>query len=354
MRTWTRREFIALGAGGVILLAGGAIVRVLNTPAQIVTSRTTTPAPQSNPGMFAQPAITLPLPLWITSNEDFYNVQYNQIPEVSLTSWSLTIYGLVREKLRLTFDEVRALPSVARMHTLECIGNPAGGNLIGNAEWRGVSLKALLERAGVDANATHVTIGGVDEYLTSVPIARALNEHAMLAFEMNGQPLPLKHGFPLRAILPGVYGQKQPKWVTGIHVTDQEELGYWEQQGWSREAVIQLNSGIKIPSEGKPLVRGDLLVAGVAHASEIGVRSVEVSIDGGRTWNEATLTRGTTPYVWTPWGYVFRNVSAGQWRLMVRATDNAGVRQDQMEAGILADVFPNGTSAIHSILIDVI
>ncbi len=175
----------------------------------------------------------------------------------------------------------------------------------------------------------------------------------MLAYEMNSVALPLKHGFPLRAILPGVYGQKQPKWVTGIHVTDVEDLGPWEKQGWSREAEIQINSLIKIPREGKPLARGDILIAGVAHATAVGVKSVHVSTDGGTKWDEATLTRGPSPYVWTPWGYIWKNPTPGDYILAVRATDNAGNAQASRGFSFFGDAFPNGTNAIHSISIQV-
>jgi DMSO/TMAO reductase YedYZ molybdopterin-dependent catalytic subunit len=203
---------------------------------------------------------------------------------------------------------------------------------------------AWVARAG----AKFVTIGGIDEYLTSVPIGRAMHEHSLLAYEMNGKPLPLDHGYPLRAILPGVYGQKQPKWVTGIGVMEEEELGPWELKGWSREAMIQLNSAIKAPREGTSVPRGDIFLAGVAIASEVGIQSVQVSLDGGKTWTESVLTHGPTPYVWTQWGHQMRDVKPGQYQLMVRAIDERGNIQDQLGTGILAGVFPNGTSELHS------
>lgn len=353
MRTWTRREFIALGAGGILLLAGGGIARVLTTPAQTKTPSQTIPAPQSTPGTFAQSASDLPLPLWITRNEDFYTVQYDQVPSVGMGSWSLVVHGMVREQLRLTYDEVKALPATTTMHTLECIGNPAGGNLIGNATWRGISLRALLERAGASDQAKFVVIGGIDEYLTSVPIATAMHDHAMLAYTMNDQPLPLKHGFPLRAILPGVYGQKQPKWITSIEVSDEDKLGPWEQRGWSRRATIQLNSGIKSPREFAQLAREDVLIAGFAHTHEIGVRAVQVSTDTGKTWHEAILTRGPSPFVWTVWGYRWQDPAPGKYVLMVRAIDHAGYVQDQAAPSLLRDVFPDGTSGMHIVVVEI-
>ncbi len=354
MRTWTRREFLTFGTGGLFILTGGGVlVRVLGESNR-APIKTQIPASKSNKFFPNGVPISLPLPLWLTRNEDFYSVKYAEVPSVSLSSWSLTLHGLVRDPLRFSYDEIKSLPSLTTLHTLECIGNPVGGDLIGNATWRGVSLKALLERAGVDSRAQWVVIGGVDEYFTSLPISTVLHEHAMLAYEMNDVPLPLSHGYPLRAILPGVYGQKQPKWVTGIKVTDSEELGPWEQKGWSREAKIQLNSAIKTPMDAEQLNRGDILIAGVAHASETGIKSVELSVDDGKTWSETMLTRGPSRYVWTQWGFLWRNPAPGKHALLVRATDNAGKTQDDASSGILADEYPNGTSAIHSIVIEVL
>jgi DMSO/TMAO reductase YedYZ molybdopterin-dependent catalytic subunit len=350
MRNWTRREFLTLGAGGLVLLAGGGVVaRILSDSNRTAPRASAAPSPTA----FEIAKPSLPLDLWITKNEELYTVQYAQVPSIGMDSWHLLVYGLVREKIRLTYDELKALPSVTTMHTLECIGNPAGGNLIGNAEWRGVPLRALLERAGVDAQARWVVIGGVDEYFTSVPLETAMHEHALLAFEMNGETLPLPHGYPLRAILPGVYGQKQPKWITSVKVTDAEELGPWEQQGWSRSATIQLNSGIRIPREFTQLERGDILIAGFAHANEIGVQAVHISTDAGKTWHETVLTRAPSPFVWTQWGYIWKNPEPGKYVLMARATDGAGKSQEQAAPSLLRDAFPDGTSAIHVVVVEV-
>ena len=374
MPTVSRRKFITLGAGGIALLAGSGIAaRLWPQPAAthaLPLSRATqvpslqprdlgyglSPAPtvtETVPPTRSAPSVSLPVPPRVTHNDEFYVIQYDEVPAVSLSSWSLTVHGLVRQPLRLSYEDIKALQSVTTEHTLECIGNPAGGNLIGNAQWRGISLRALLERADVAASATHVVIGGVDEYLTSVPLARALHDHALLVYEMNGEPLPLRHGFPLRALLPGVYGQKQPKWITGIGLSDGEQLGPWEQKGWSRSATLQLNSAIEWPRDAQRLDPGDMLIVGVAHAGEAGVRAVEVSADGGQTWHETTLTRGPSPYVWTLWGYRWAQPAPGKYTLLVRATDNLGKRQDQMPAGLLADVFPDGTAAMHRIGVEV-
>lgn len=353
MRSWTRREFLTIGTSGLFLLTGGGLlVRVLGEPNQTPINAQTTPTKSNKFFPNGEPT-SLPLPLWVTRNEDFYSVKYDELPSISLNTWSLTFHGLVRDQLRLVYDEIRSLPSVTTMHTLECIGNPVGGNLIGNANWRGISLKALLERVGIDSRAQWVVIGGVDEYFTSLPISTVMHEHAMLAYEMNGETLPVSHGYPLRAVLPGVYGQKQPKWVTGIKVTDAEELGPWEQKGWSREATIRINSALKKPIADEQLSRGDILIAGVAHTGEAGIQSVQVSTDDGKSWNATVLTRGPSRYVWTEWGYLWQNPAPGKYTLLVRATDNAGNIQDAASSGILGDEFPSGTSAIHSVTVEI-
>ena len=297
------------------------------------------------------PSQPLPLPLALTRNEEFYSVKYSDLPSVGLDSWRLFVYGLVREPLKLTLDEVKAMPAIETMHTLECIGNPAGGNLIGNANWRGISLREVLQRAGVDTPARFVTIGGVDDYFTTVPMATATHEQALLAYAMNEQPLSRVHGFPLRALLPGVYGQKQPKWITSIEVSNEDKLGPWEQKGWSARATIKLNSGMRQPVQGTSLGRGDILIAGYAFTNETGIRAVEVSTDAGTTWHAATITPAPAPYVWTTWGWRWQNAMPGKYTLMARATARDGATQDDANAKILDDVFPDGTSAMHAFTI---
>ncbi|MBI5302558.1 MAG: molybdopterin-dependent oxidoreductase [Chloroflexi bacterium] len=351
MRRLTRREFLTISASGLVVFASGGLVSCAPTT---IPTPTPVAGPQTDGGKFTlDPKQALPLPLWITRNEDFYTVKYADLPSIGLDSWRLFVYGLVRDEMRLTLDEVKALPAITTMHTLECIGNPVGGNLIGNANWRGILLRDVLTRAGVDTRAQFVTIGGVDDYFTTVPLATALEEHALLAYAMNDQPLPLSHGFPLRALLPGVYGQKQPKWITSIEVTNEDKLGPWEQKGWSRRATIKLNSGIQEPRQGTTPARGDLLIAGYAQTNAIGIRAVDVSTDAGATWHATTITPAPSPYVWTPWGWRWRDVAAGRYTLMARATDRAGATQDDARAGILSDVFPDGTSAIHSFTLEV-
>jgi len=274
---------------------------------------------------------------------------------VNLDSWSLTLKGLVRQPLELTWADIQALPAVEVMRTLECIGNPVGGHLIGNAIWKGVSLAALLDWAGVKPGATHVIMDGADEYFTSLPLAKVQSEQALLAYEMNGAPLTPQHGFPLRALIPGVYGQKQPKWLLNIEVTDHYQVGTWEKKGWSDTAIIQVNSRIDEPRGSVAADVERLLISGIAFSDESGIHRVEVSTDDGENWERATVLPGPTPTVWTAWYSWWERPAAGRYALRVRATDGHGTRQGD-ESGrlrILGGAFPNGTSDIHRIVVTV-
>ena len=289
----------------------------------------------------------------ITPVVDFYVQSYDEVPQVNLDSWTLTIKGLVQQPQTLTWADIQALPAMEVMRTLECIGNPVGGHLMGNAMWKGVSLAALLDRAGVKPGASHVIMDGADEYFTSLPLAKLQNEQALLAYEMNGAPLTLQHGFPLRALIPGVYGQKQPKWLLNIEVTDHYEAGTWEKKGWSDTATIQVNSRIDEPRDSVAAGEERALIGGVAFADESGIRRIEVSSDDGESWQEATILPGPTPLVWTAWHAWWERPQPGKYALKVRATDGHGQRQGDESGRILGGAFPNGTSGIHRVIVTV-
>jgi DMSO/TMAO reductase YedYZ molybdopterin-dependent catalytic subunit len=256
-----------------------------------------------------------------------------------------------------------ARPQVDVMRTLECISNPAGGGLIGNATWQGISLRELLNQAGIRPGATFVTFEGQDEYYTTVPLERALDERALLVHRMNGQPLTPEHGFPLRVLLVGVYGQKQPKWISRIFVSDQDEPGPWEKSGWSNVAAIKVNSRIEAPAydvlnADAQIKRGQrTLIAGMAFSGPSGIRQVEVSVDRGQTWEEAMLVPAPAPFdktAWTGWSLWWTPALSGRVLIQARATDGDGRQQgEEQQRGILAGVFPDGTSAIHQVQVTV-
>lgn len=361
-----RRDFLRLAAGGVVLFFQAACGAAVPAPSP-------TPSPGSNlgatPVLSGASAVTpnhallkldLPVPLAITPAERFYVTTYSEtVPGFDPQLWSFSIDGWVTHPLQFTFDELRALPALETMRTLECIGNPIGGGLISNGTWKGVSLAALLKQAAVKSNAQSLIIDGADDYFTSVPLDLGMSEQALLVYELNGQPLPPQHGRPLRALLPGVYGQKQPKWITHIEVADHAEKGYWEKKGWSDSALIRPNARIDRPNDGDVISRqpGDVFtLTGVAFTSTPGVAQVKVSADDGATWQAATLTRAPAPstnFVWTSWGFDWVLPASGKFTLRVRVTDNAGKVQTDASSGLLSGVFPDGTDGIHTIVVQV-
>jgi DMSO/TMAO reductase YedYZ molybdopterin-dependent catalytic subunit len=302
-----------------------------------------------------------PEPGRITPTDKFYVLKYSStLPVVDLSLWGVQVAGLVERTLVLTWNDVMARPQIEAMRTLECISNMAGGGLIGNATWQGISLRDLLNEAGIKAGARFVTFEAQDEYYTTVPIERALDERALLVHRMNGEPLTPDHGFPLRVLLVGVYGQKQPKWISRIVVADQDELGPWEQKGWSNTAAIKVNSCIEVPAYDAQIKREQrTLVAGMAFAGPSGIRRVEISTDRGQTWEEASLVPAPVPFdktTWTGWYAWWTPIQDGRYLIQARATDGEGTQQgEEQKRGTLrvAGVFPDGTSAIHQIQVTV-
>jgi DMSO/TMAO reductase YedYZ molybdopterin-dependent catalytic subunit len=347
-----RREFLRVAVGGVVLLFQTACQSSVSTPPPRSINNSNASAPSG--GATTPPSnLGLPLPLEITPNEKFYVTSFSKgIPGFDGTTWFLEIGGLVERSLKLSLDELRALPAVEVMRTLECIGNPLGGSLIGNAMWKGTLLEPLLKQAGIKSTAKYLTLDGADDYYTAVPIDVALNEQALIAYEMNGQPLNAEHGRPLRILLPGLYGQKQPKWLTHITVTDFYQKGPWEEQGWSDDAVIRPNSRIDRPLDNNVIVGkvGDIFtVAGIAFASSWGIARVQVSVDEGATWNEATLTQAPAPFTnlaWTRWGYQWKLPTSGKYIILARATDQAGTSQMQLKPGLFSGAFPDGVNTV--------
>lgn len=308
------------------------------------------------PGRLTEP----PEPGRFTPTDKFYVLKYSStLPTADLSLWGMQVAGLVERTLTLTWNDVMARPQSDAMRTLECISNLPGGGLIGNATWQGISLRDLLNEAGVKPSARFVTFEAQDEYYTIVPLERAMDERALLVHKMNGQPLSAEHGFPLRVLLVGVYGQKQPKWISRIAVADQNDKGTWEQKGWSNTAAIKVNSRIEAPAYDAQLKRGQrALIAGMAFAGPSGIRRVEVSTDRGQSWLEATLVPGPVPFEktsWTGWYTWWTPAQTGRYLIQARATDGDGNQQgDEQKQGILAGVFPEGTSAVHQVQVSVI
>lgn len=285
------------------------------------------------------------LALEVTPTADFYQVSKNAFdPEVDANRWKLEIAGLVEAPFSLTYEEIKSLPAVEQYATLACISNEVGGDLIGNALWRGVRLKDLLERAGLKEGVVDVALKASDDYTDSIPLDRAMNEATILAYEMNGEPLTPVHGFPLRLLVPGIYGMKNVKWITRVEAINYDLKGYWQRRGWNDRAEYKTMSRIDAPDD---TVKGDATIAGVAFAGDRGISKVEVSGDGGKTWEEAALKAPLSPITWVLWQKQWTPAQTGKRKVLVRATDGRGVTQTSQ----YAPPAPDGSSGYHSKII---
>jgi DMSO/TMAO reductase YedYZ molybdopterin-dependent catalytic subunit len=309
----TRREFVRM-AGSALALAS------LPTATKLATAA---PQPQLQ---FGGP----------TPNDKFYLTSYGGTPLIDPATWRLKIKGLVENPLELSYGDIRRLPPLRQRLTLECISNAPDGTAIGNADWVGTRLKPILDRAGVRSAAKYVAMRAADNYYTGVPREEIMRAENFLPYQMNGQTLPVEHGFPVRIFIPGKYGMKQPKWITEIEFLPTEFRGYWEERGWSHTAWRKVNSGFfsPRPKDGLlPFLGGSVDVHdptdfyGWALAGPSGIKRVDISLDEGATWREAELLDNSSPYVWSIWRYHFRPAQSGEFVMRVRATDGNGAAQ---------------------------
>jgi|SRR5579884_2848969 DMSO/TMAO reductase YedYZ molybdopterin-dependent catalytic subunit len=283
------------------------------------------------------------MPPEVTPTAQFYQVSKNFFdPVVDVSRWTLHVTGLVGRPLKLSLEELKAsAPPVERYQTLECISNEVGGDLISTARWKGVRMRDVLGAAQVDRRATTVIMRSVDGYSESIPLAVAMDPTTLLAYEMNGEPLPQKHGAPVRVLILNRYGMKQPKWLTTIELADHPYTGYWEQQGWSQEAIVKTNSAFRVE------VREDgvLLLGGWAFAGSRGIARVEISADGGRSWFPAALKGPLGVNCWQFWSAEWRPPAPGTYTLEVRAVDGTGQVQPQGPKPTL----PDGAEGYHTV-----
>ncbi len=294
------------------------------------------------------------LPAEVTPNKDFYEVSKNlSDPSVDISSWKLLVSGLVEHPLEMDYQQLKDMQSVEQYQTLECISNPVGGPLISNARWKGVRLRDLLIKAGVKASAIKVVLSSADEYQDSITLSKAMEPGTVLAYEMNGVPLPEAHGFPARLLVPDIYGMKNVKWLTRIELVDYDFKGYWQKSGWSDIATIDTMSRIDVPSLGYA-TNYDLVeeatLGGVAFTGARGISRVEISADDGNTWTRAKVKEALSPYTWVLWTYDWRPPADGTFTLVVRATDGKGEVQTAEER----DSLPDGATGYHKVTIRLI
>jgi DMSO/TMAO reductase YedYZ molybdopterin-dependent catalytic subunit len=351
-----RRRFLAASAGtAVAAAAAGGIGDVLLGRFSAAASRADVRLPAAArrvPG--APPGADLGisgLSPFFTPNERFYRVDTDLVvPQITPGRWTLRIGGLVGRDIELTFADLLKMPLAEHDMTLVCVSNEVGGPYAGNARWLGVSLPALLRRAGIRSGADQVLSTGADGMTISTPVPAIMDGRtALIAVGMNGQPLPVEHGFPARMIVPGLYGYvSATKWVTRLEVTTfARQRSYWSQRGYAEQAPIKTEARIDVPKPLAQITAGPVAVAGVAWAPHRGIAGVEVNVDGGR-WHPARLAAADGIDTWRQWTWAW-DAPPGLHTLQVRATDGTGATQTSSRAG----VFPSGATGWDSVVLTV-
>ncbi|MGH4031540.1 sulfite oxidase [Actinomycetota bacterium Odt1-20B] len=361
---WDRRAFIvaataaaaaSTGAG----LAGRAINRAQGQDAVASRESVSLPAPASEAAPVPRGAALRidGISPFMTPNGDFYRVDTAlRVPRVDATTWRLRIHGKgVERELTLSFDDLLKMPLIERDITLTCVSNEVGGPYVGNARWLGVRLTDLLARCGVrppsqGGPADQLVARSVDGMTLGSPVEDVMDgRDALLALGMNGSPLPFEHGFPVRMVVPGLYGYVSAcKWIQDIELTTFDDFdSYWVKRDWARRAPVKTESRIDTP---RPFARpkaGPVMVAGVAWAQHRGIDRVEIRVDDG-PWEEARLAAEDSRDTWRQWSYAWQATRGGH-TLTVRATDRTGEVQTARRTGTL----PDGASGRHSVVVTV-
>jgi len=287
----------------------------------------------------------------ITPNDEFYITTYSEkVPEITYDAHELLIEGLVGKPYALTMKELEEMKDVTEFVTLQCIGNPVGGDAIGNALWEGVTLSKILDAAGPKKGILKAAFFAEDGYSDSIPYTLARSGDVFLAYKMNGEPLPKQHGYPLRVIVPGIYGMKNVKWISKRELVNYNFKGFWEKRGWSDEAIMPIRSEILMPMSGQMIPLGNYVIGGIAFAGRYGISRVQVSLNRGKTWTDASVKAPLSGWAWSLWEYDWKPQHAGRYTLRVRGIDRSGTIQES--ASLLARLegsFPDGATGIHSV-----
>ncbi len=349
------RRGVLLGIGGVVVVGGAALAsaRWLTTRASAVASRVAAVLPSPAEVLPPLPAsVQAPVPgmaPFVTPNADFYRIDTAVIvPQVTAEEWTLSFDGMVRRPFTITYAELLEMPMVERDVTIMCVSNPIGGDLIGTARWLGTPLLPLLERAGIEPGADQIFSTSIDGWTCSTPLDGLAEREPLLAIAMNGEPLPIEHGFPVRMIIPGLYGFiSATKWVTQITATTYAaDPAYWTVRGWATDAPVLTGSRIDLPDGS--LSVGQTAIGGVAWAMDgDGISRVEVSIDDG-PWQDAQLADQPNPRTWRQW-WLDWEATPGRHSIAVRATNGLG----ETQTSEVADVVPSGATGYDIEIVDV-
>jgi DMSO/TMAO reductase YedYZ molybdopterin-dependent catalytic subunit len=330
----------ALIGGGIALVAAGGGAELLRRLYRVATF--------SYDGTQYKGRVVQP----ITPNDQFYCVTKNVVdPKVNADLWRLEVTGLVQTRQTYRLDRLKSLPAVEQETTLMCISNGLDAGLMSNAKWKGVPMKVLLTAASPIAGATKVRLHGVDNYTDTFPLDKAMDPTTLVVYEMNGETLPDRHGFPARVIVPGYFGEKHVKWITRIEVAAESAIGFYEKQGWGPDFIVPTRSRFDEPDNystfsGAAAANG-IAVRGVAFGGDRGISRVEVSVDDGANWQEAKLDYPGTKLTWALWSYDWRPTGPDNYTLVVRATDGEGAVQELDEDR----PFKSGTTGFHRIMV---
>jgi DMSO/TMAO reductase YedYZ molybdopterin-dependent catalytic subunit len=350
----TRRQFLALTSGvAVLALAGGVWGRALHQ------SRAAVEAARRNLRLMLR-RLTAPAGVdlgvdgvvpWITDQDDFYLIDTAiSKPQILPEKWELRIHGMVDRELTLSYQDLLDRGLSEAWVTLCCVSNEVGGDLIGNARWAGVPIREVLAEAGVQDGADAVKSTSSDGWTCGTPIEALTDDrNALLAVAMNGEPLSVEHGFPVRMVVPGLYGfVSATKWVVELEVTRFADFeAFWTQNGWAEQAPVKTQSRIDVPADGATVAAGQVAVGGIAWAQHRGITAVEVSVDEG-PWERAELGADPTIDTWRQWVYRW-DATPGEHQLQVRATDATGEPQTGDEVGVV----PDGATGWHTIDVSV-
>ena len=341
--------FGLLGFGLVSGVAGAVITRLAHS---VAADRKTFTLPRPRSPAPSIPADVQPkgvaLPSFVTANADFYRVDTAlSIPQLSHGDWRLRIHGMVDHEATYSFDDLAKFDVVETVTTLTCVSNPVGGKLISTGVWTGYRVADLLSAAGVHPDADMVLSTSIDGFTAGTPV-QALTDgrDALLAVGLNGQPLPIEHGYPARLVVPGLYGyMSATKWVVDLELTRFDRAqAYWTRQGWAARAPIKTESRIDVPRSGQKVPTGSVVFGGVAWAQNRGVRAVEVRIgDGG--WQPAELGASYSNQTWRLWSFPWEAKTPGTQTISVRATDNTGATQTEARANPV----PDGATGWHTV-----
>lgn len=350
-----RRRFLALAVGAIgaaaVAVPGGRRLwaqRVAAARAAVVLPSPSSPAPP----LPAKVSVGVPgVEPFVTRTADFYRIDTAlTVPQMEPKDWRLRIHGRVKRPLTLTYEQLLSRPMVERYITLACVSNEVGGELVGNARWLGVPIKDLLDEVEPDDRADQMVSRSVDGYTAGTPTA-ALRDgrDALLAVGMNGEPLPVEHGFPVRMVVPGLYGYvSATKWLTELELSRFSDFSaYWVRRDYAALAPVKTQSRIDTPAAGKRLEQGPVMVAGVAWAQHRGVSAVEVRVDDG-PWQQAQLAAVPSVDTWRQWSWPWQ-ATPGKHRLQVRATDSTG----QVQTRQVHKPLPDGATGWHTIKVTV-